>query len=94
MPIARVIAIIQGHDQQSLPVTTSEAVTGRIDAGDYDLWSDVETYVKISGDATGVTASNGYVLFAGNAVTMRIDRGDQIGAIAVGSGTLRYHRVG
>ena len=94
MPIARVIATVQGHTQQRLAVTTSEAVTGRIDAGDYDLWSNVETYIRIGGDATGVTTSNGYVLFAGNVVTMRIDRGDQIGAIGVGGGTLSYHRVG
>lgn len=94
MPIARVIATIQGHEQQTLPVSTSEAATGRIDAGDYDLWADVETYVKIAGDASGVTTSNGYVLFAGNAVTFRIERGDQIGAIAIGGGTLSYHRVG
>lgn len=90
----RHIALIQGHSQGRLTVSTSEATTDVIDAGIYDVWSDVESYLKIGLNPSGVTTSNGYVLFAGVAVTFEIDAGQSINAIALGGGTLSYHRVG
>ena len=94
MGVDRHIALIQGQSQAQLSVSTSEASTGALDAGIYDVWSDVEAYIKIGTNASGVTSSTGYVIYAGVVVTFEIDAGETINAIALGGGTLSYHRVG
>lgn len=85
---------IQGFRQQSFAVSAVAAQGNSLDRGNYDVWSDVDVWIKIGKTVDDVTASNGYMLYAGNVVSFFIDQGSRIGAIATGAGTLRFHRVG
>ena len=87
--------ILKGNAQGSLSVSSSAAQTPAFSkAGYYDLWSDVDTYIKINTTANDVTTSTGYLLFANTLLAnVAIQVGDKIGGITSGSGTLRYHKV-
>jgi len=87
--------ILEGNAQGQLSVSGSAAQTSAFtDDGYYDLWCDVDVYIKVGETANNVTTSNGYLLRANNTlpnVLVRIN--NKIGAIAGSSGTLRYHKV-
>lgn len=85
---------IEGHNKSSLVVSTSAAQTPALQKGIYDVWADVDVWIKVGIDASNVTSSNGYKIFAGNVVPVQVDSGRKIGAIAGGAGNLSYHRVG
>lgn len=85
---------IEGEAQATLAVSTSEAATAALTEGIYDLWSDVDTWLKVGTTVTGVTSSTGYLLRANNTIPLFVRQSSKIGAIAGGAGTLRYHKVG
>lgn len=71
---------------------TAALGTSRTAGSIYDLLSDVDCYIKIAEEASGVTIDNGYPLLAGNVVSVFVPSGYKIGAIAAGAGTLKIHR--
>lgn len=90
-------ANLKGNSQGQLSVSGTGAQTsafaGNTD-GMYDLWSDVDVWIKVSpGTASDVTTGTGYLIRANTTVPVKIDDGDKIGAIAGGAGTLRFHKV-
>lgn len=63
------------------------------EGGLYDLWCDVDVYLKVGTTANDVTTSTGYLLRANTTVPFIIGAGDRLGGIAGSSGTLRYIKV-
>lgn len=87
-----------GKSQGSFAVSSAGgAQSGALNEGIYDVWSDVNVYIKVvevDGTASNVTASTGYLLRAGNTVPLFVRHGGKIGGrTGSGSGTLRYHQV-
>lgn len=87
--------VLQGNAQAALSISGSAAQTSAFtEAGYYDIWADVDVYVKIAPTANDVTTSTGYLITANTVVpNFMILKDDKIGAIAGGAGTLRYHKV-
>ncbi len=87
---------LEGYAQVSpLSISGSAAQTAILPEGRYDIWSDVDCWVKIADTANDVTSTTGYKLFAGNVVTVIVRLNRKIGAITGGSsGTLSAHKVG
>jgi hypothetical protein len=88
-------AKLKGNSQGALSVSAAAAETSAFTLrGLYDMWCDVDVYLKVgSGTVTDVTSGNGYLLRANTTVPFIIDENDKIGAITSGDGTLRYHKV-
>lgn len=87
-------AHIHGFSQASLSISAVGTQSDLLLAGDYDVWADTECYVKVGPTASDVTTSTGYVIYAGNVVTLSVPVNCRIGAItSAASGTLKYHRV-
>ncbi len=86
---------LQGNSQGALSVSGTAAQTAEFTAdGYYDMWSDVDVWIKIAATANDVTTSTGYLIVANTVVpNFMINRNERIGAIAGGAGTLRYHKV-
>lgn len=85
---------IKGNSQAQLSVSGVAAQTGALaSAGMYDVWCDVDVYLKVGSVANDVTTSTGYLLRANTTIPIKVDDDDKIGAIAGGAGTLRYHKV-
>ena len=88
---------LKGNVQGALSVSATGAQTAAIAAGAdgiYDMWCDVDVWVKVSqGTSSDVTSGTGYLLRANTTIPVKLDDGDKIGAIAGGAGTLRYHKV-
>ena len=85
------------NNVQGTPLSISAvgAQTAALPIGVYDLWSDVDCWIKIHQTlASDVTSSTGYLLRANNTVAFNVRDQRVIGAIAGGAGTLRYHKVG
>lgn len=91
-------ARINGHSRVDVAISAVATQTGVLTEGIYDVWADVDCWLKMAITANDVTsaagANTGYMLKANNAVTFDIHGGDRIGVVAGGSGTLSYHRVG
>ena len=94
-PHGEMVVALQGNQQGSLSISGSAAQTSAFtQEGYYDIWTDVDTYIKIAPVADDVTTGTGYLIFANTMIpNVAIFVGDKIGAIAGGSGTLRYHKV-
>jgi hypothetical protein len=90
------LADIFGFARVDLSISSSAAQTAALPEGRYDIWSDIDCFIKISTDATtGLTTSTGYLLRANNTVTFFVRDDHKIGAVtASASGTLSAHRVG
>ena len=87
---SRVNFAISGVGAQSAALTT-DTLSG---AATYDIWADVDCFLKINTTANNVTAADGYLLRANNTVTFHVPSASKIGAITSGAaGTLSYHRV-
>jgi len=81
---------ISGAGAQSAALTV-DTISG---AAIYDVWSDVDCYIKIATTASNVTTATGYLLRAGNSVAIIVPTDSKIGAITSGAaGTISYHRV-
>lgn len=86
---------IQGNSAKSLSVSGTGAQTSeKLLPGVYDVWCDVDVFIKVDkSTASDVTTSDGYKIFAGNVVPVQVPSESFLGAIAGGSGTLKYHKV-
>lgn len=85
---------LKGNSQGSLSVSGTAAQTSAfVGNGLYDIWCDVDVYLKSATTSSDVTTSTGYLLRANTTVPFVIGDGDTLGAIAGSSGTLRYHKV-
>ena len=87
--------VLQGNAQGALSISAVAAQTSAFtEAGYYDVWCDVDAFIKIAPTANDVTSGTGYPVFANTIVpNVMVLIGDKIGAIAGGAGTLRYHKV-
>ncbi|TXH47453.1 MAG: hypothetical protein E6Q97_27080 [Desulfurellales bacterium] len=87
--------VLQGNAQGQLSISGTAAQTSAFtEAGYFDLWCDVDAYVKVAPTADNVTTSTGYLIRANTTYpNIMVLVGDKIGAIAGGAGTLRYHKV-
>ena len=75
-------------------ISTSAAQSGLLSEGIYDVWTDVECYLKVAATANDVTTSTGYILRTGISLPLAIPNQTRIGAItASGTGTLNIHKV-
>lgn len=88
-------AIRLAGSKGGLAVSTTVAQTDVLAEGIYDLWADIDCYIKIAPTANDVTTNNGYLLRANNTVAFDVRSAERIGGIvASGTGTLSFHRVG
>lgn len=88
-------AVVLSGNAQGTALTTSAtaAQTAVLSGGLYDLWCDVDTYLKVAATANDVTTSTGYLLRVNNTITLLLPQDlERIGAIG-SAGTLRYHKV-
>ena len=92
---------VKGNTQASFSISSTAAQSSALDsaasyqAGLYDVWADVDCYIKVATTANDVTVANGYLLRANNTIPVVVRPGDKIGAITVSaSGTLYFHKVG
>lgn len=87
--------ILIGNAQQQLNVSSSAAQTPVLSIGLYDVWANVDIYIKVGTTATDVTSNNGYLIRAGETLAnINILRDDhKIGAISSISGVMSYHKV-
>lgn len=62
-----------------------------LEAGSYDVWGAADAYIRVGGtDAENVTSSDGYLVRAGQTITVRVGRnGLRIGSTA----EISVHRV-
>lgn len=85
---------IEGYEQRALYLSGTAIHSGKLLDGVYDLWSDVDCFVRVAEEAKDVSVTNGYPLLANNVVSFMVRRGRRIGAVTSGAtGTLRFHRV-
>ncbi len=87
--------ILEGNSQGQLSVSGTAAQTSAFASGGYyDLWCDVDVYIKVAATANDVTTSTGYLLRANNTLALvMIGKNSKLGGVALSSGTLRYHKV-
>lgn len=85
---------LSGNAQGTLSLSTTAADTAALSGGIYDVWSDVDCYIKVATVADDVTTSTGYLLRTGNTMPIIVPDQEVIGGIvASGTGTLSYHKV-
>jgi len=69
-------------------------VPTRVTGGIYDVVSDIDAFIAVAEDPSGVTTTTGYPVYAGNVITLYVPTGYKIGAISSSaSGTLMIHRA-
>lgn len=77
-----------------IALSTTAAQSAALDEGIYDVWSTVDTFIRVNPTANDVTAATGYLLRANVTVPLYVRSGSKIGGIlSSGTGTLSYHRV-
>lgn len=91
------IDITDAGRENDITLSTSAAVSAALGSarpagGVYDLLSDINCFIAVASDPSGVTTGSGYPLLAGNVVSVFVPSGYKIGAIAAGAGTLKIHR--
>lgn len=81
---------IQGNSQKSF--TGGNQYSEKLLPGVYDVWCDVDVYIKVDQDnASTVTSGTGYLIRAGNTVPVLITSPSYLGAS--GSATVYFHKV-
>lgn len=87
--------VLYGRSASTLSISATAAQTAPLEAGIYDVWATVETFIAVGRNAsTGLTVANGYIVRANTIARVMLSTGDRIGAIAGGAGTLSFHQVG
>jgi hypothetical protein len=87
-------AHLSGNSQVTVSLTTTAAQSAALAAGIYDVWCDVDCFIKVNATANDVTTANGYLLRANNTIPLIIPDQEKLGGIvASGTGTLSYHKV-
>lgn len=85
---------LSGFSQVTVSLSTAAAQSAALTDGIYDVWCDVDCYIKVAATANDVTTSTGYLLRANNTIPVIVPDQEKIGGIvASGTGTLTYHRV-
>lgn len=85
---------LSGYSQGTVSLSTVAAQSAALTGGVYDIWSDVDCYIKIAATANDVTTSTGYLLRANNTIPIIVPDQEKLGGIvASGTGTLTFHRV-
>lgn len=85
---------LSGNAQGSVSLSTTAAQSAALTGGVYDVWSDVDCYIKVAATANDVTTSTGYLLRANNTIPIIVPDQEKLGGIvASGTGTLSYHLV-
>lgn len=85
---------LSGNAQGTVSLSTTAAQSAALTGGVYDVWSDVDCYIKVAATANDVTTSTGYLLRANNTIPIIVPDQEKLGGIvASGTGTLSYHRV-
>ena len=87
---------LEGNSQGQVALSGTVAQSVALDGGHYDVWysGGADCYIGVSLDNSNMTTSTGYLLMAGNMVTLRIGQGKKLGGITAGStGNLCYHRI-
>lgn len=85
---------LSGYAQGTVSLSAVAAQSAALSGGIYDVWSDVDCYIKVATTANNVTTSTGYLLRANNTIPLIIPDQEKIGGIvASGTGALSYHRV-
>lgn len=85
---------LSGNAQGTVSITTAAAQSSALAGGIYDVWSDVDCYIKVNATANDVTTSTGYLLRANNTIPLIVPNQEKLGGIvSAGTGTLYYHRV-
>lgn len=85
---------IENDAQGQVATSTIAAHSAALSEGVYDVWSAVDTYIKVAASANDVTTSTGYLLRANQTIPVWVSNGNKIGGILVtGTSTLSYHRV-
>lgn len=85
---------IEGSASINFAVSASAAVSNPLPAGIYDVWCDVDVFIKVDETPNDVTTATGYKIFAGNVVAVNVADSRRIGAIAGAAGTLHFQKVG
>lgn len=85
---------IENNAQGQVAYTAAANQSAALPEGIYDVWSDVNCYIKVAPTANDVTIATGYLLLAGNVVPILVRQNSKIGAVGAGAGTLSYHKVG
>jgi len=87
---------ISGETVRTLSVSTSAANTGQLKPGVYRVWSTVAVSVRIERDtpAPAISTANGYPVGTSEKVDFLVGDEQTIFAIAGGSGTMSYIRIG
>jgi len=88
-------ADLEGNAQITpVSLSTTGADSAALSEGIYDVWCDVNCYIKVGDTPNDVTTSTGYLLVAGNVVPLIIRQGKKLGGVvSTGTGTLSAHRV-
>lgn len=88
---------LSGAARVDVAVSATPAATAALTGGLYDVWANIDCYLKVAATATDVTvaagANAGYLLRANNTVQVAVPNDMTIGAVAGGSGTLSIHQV-
>lgn len=87
---------IGGRQAATFAVSTSVANSGTLEKGQYDVSCTVDCAIATERQtpSPALTINNGYPLFAGNVIPVRVGEAQAIYAIAGGAGTLKYIRTG
>lgn len=92
------VDITSASREADISISASAAISGALSVdrpagGIYDLLADVDCYIRVASDPSGVTINNGYPLLAGNVVSVFVPSGYKIGVVAASAGTLKLMRV-
>lgn len=93
----RVSDVVDIFNTSRLDISVGVAAvqTAPLNAGTYDVWCDVDVYLKVNLTANDVTVASGYLLRGNNTVTLGVRQDARIGAItSTAAGTLSIHLVG
>lgn len=99
--------VIDGRSQKTFVLSTTGAMSAPVEQGVYDIWSDVDCWIKVADSldrstgnkavtpnrAQDVTTATGYKLYANNVISVEIDENRQLGAVAGGAGNIFFHRT-
>lgn len=85
---------LSGNAKGTVSLSTTADQSAALTGGVYDVWSDVDCYIKVAATANNVTTSTGYLLRANNTIPIIVPDQEKLGGIvASGTGTLSYHLV-